>query len=437
MALRLTQKVLISCLAVTTMVGLAGCGAGSKTAEKTATKVACDFTNPPAATTINVLAYNSSAVDPFTNTMVSSCTHDNVTVKHDPIDFGGQVQKTTATLSSDTGSYDILETYSFVIPDFGSQEKLVPLDDLLAKYSDEYKLADLDPAMVQTMSYDGKLYGIPMQAQTHVMAYRKDLFDKHGITPPTTFEEMRDAAKKLQDAEGMKYPIALPWLATGDIGTAYRSALSSLGKLYVDPGTKKPTFDSEEAGTAFEEMKSLNPYMDPQVTTFDQPKVQQQLFNGTAAMGIMFSGRMIDLTKAENTKFADSFGFAAPPAVLEGGKTFGALSVDGWSIPFNTKVDKDLLFEVIGAAVSEDASKASIPAAYPARKGLDQSASPYAKAADEAIANLNEQEVQPWLPPINNATLAIVTEVVTGKTSVEDGQKEMQAAAEKVMADYK
>src|SRR4026207_162768 len=110
MALRLPQKVLISCLAVTTMVGLAGCGAGSKTAEKTATKVACDFTNPPAATTINVPAYNSSAIAPCPNTRVSSCTHDNGSVKHDPIDFGGQVQKTTATLSSDAGSYDILET---------------------------------------------------------------------------------------------------------------------------------------------------------------------------------------------------------------------------------------------------------------------------------------------------------------------------------------
>jgi multiple sugar transport system substrate-binding protein len=437
MAIRFTSKALIGCVAVATVVGLAGCGAGSKTAEKSATKVACDFTKPAAATTINVLAYNSSAVDPFTNTMVSSCTHDNVTVKHDPIDFPGQVQKTTATLSSDTGSYDILETYSFVIPDFGSKQKLLPLDELFAKYSDEYKLGDLEPAMVKAMSYDGKIYGIPMQAQTHVMAYRKDLFDKNGITPPTTFEEMQAAAKKLQDAEKMKYPIALPWLASGDIGTAYRSALSSLGKFYVDPATKKPNFTTPEAAKAFEEMKGLLPYMDPQVTTFDQPKVQQQLFNGTAAMGIMFSGRMIDLTKAENTKFSDKFAFAPPPAVLKGGKTFGSLSVDGWSIPFNTKVDKDLLFEVVSASVGEDASKASIPAAYPARKGLDQSASPYAKAADAAIANLNEQEVQPWLPPINNATLPIITEVISGKVSVADGQQKMQAAADKVMADFK
>jgi multiple sugar transport system substrate-binding protein len=418
------------------VVGLAGCGAGSKTAEKSATKVACDFTNPPQATTINVLAYNSSAVDPYTNTMVSSCTRENVTVKHDPIDFPGQVQKTTATLSSDQGSYDILETYSFVIPDFGSKQKLVALDDLFAKYSDEYKLGDLDQSMVKAMSYDGKMYGLPMQAQTHVMAYRKDLFDKNGITPPTTFEEMKAAAKKLQDAEGMKYPIALPWLASGDIGTAYRAALSSQDKFFVDPATKKPNFETPEAGKTFEEMKGLLPYMDPQVTTFDQPKVQQQLFNGSAAMGIMFSGRMIDLTKSENTKFADQFGFAPPPTVLKGGKTFGTLSVDGWSLPYNTKVDKDLLFEVIAAAVSEDASKASIPAAYPARKGLDQSASPYAKAAEAAIANMSEQEIQPWLPPINNAILPIIAEVITGKTSVEDGQKQMQAAAEKIMGDF-
>ena len=45
----------------------------------------------------------------------------------------------------------------------------------------------------------------------------------------------------------MKYPIALPWLATGDIGTAYRSALSSLGTFYVDPDTKKAELRDAEA----------------------------------------------------------------------------------------------------------------------------------------------------------------------------------------------
>ena len=33
------------------------------------------------------------------------------------------------------------------------------------------------------------------------MLYRKDIFDKHGITPPTTWAEFADAAKKLHAAD--------------------------------------------------------------------------------------------------------------------------------------------------------------------------------------------------------------------------------------------
>ena len=109
--------------------------------------------------------------------------------------------------------------------------------------------------------------------------------------------------------------------------------------------------------------------------------------------------------------------------------------MDGWSIPFNTKIDHDLLFQLLAASVSEDASKASIPAAYPARTGLDQSGSPYAAAAKEAIAGAPPAEAQPWVPPITSATTDIIGSVILGKESVENGTKAMQAAAEKVLAE--
>ncbi|HEX8488620.1 MAG TPA: extracellular solute-binding protein [Propionibacteriaceae bacterium] len=427
-------RLLAAGLLSVSLIGLSACGAGSRTGAETATKVACDFQNPEQPTTVNVLAYNSSAVDPYSNTMVSSCTHDNVTVKHDPIDFGGQVQKTTATLSGDTGSYDVIETYSFVVPDLASRNKLVPLDDLFAKYSATYKLDAIDKSLRDAMSYDGKLYGLPMQTQVLTMVYRKDLFDKNGLKPPTTFEELRTVSKKLQDSGDMKYPLALPLLASGDITTAYKAALNSLGKNFVAADKKTPEFTSPESVKAFTELKTLLPFMDPQVTTFDQPKVQQQLYNGSAAVAIMFSGRMNDLVQQKNSKLYDKFAFAAPPSVEKGGKQYGALSVDGWSIPFNTKVDHDLLFQLLAASVSEDASKASIPAAYPARTGLDQSGSPYAAAAKEAIAGAPPAEAQPWVPPMTAANTEIIASVITGKTSVEDGTKAMQAAAEKVLA---
>ena len=434
---RPNHRVLMGLGAVAASLALVACGAGSRTGAETATQVACDFANPAEATTVNVLAYNSSAVDPFTNTMVKSCTRDNVTVKHDPIDFAGQVQKTTATLAGDSGSYDIIETYGFIIGPNAAEQKLQPLDELFAKHTDKYQLGDIEQSMREGMSYDGKLYGLPMQAQMFVMAYRKDVFEKNGLKAPTTFAEMKDAAKKIQDSGEMKYPIALPWLATGDVSTQYQAALNSLGTDFVDPETREPQFTSPESIKALEEMKGLLPYMDPQVTTFDQPKVQQQMFNGTAAMAIMFSGRMNDLTLPANSKFAEQFAFAAPPAIEDGGSLFSRLSIDGWSLPANTKLDPDLLFQMMAASVSEEASTSAVPAAFPARKGaVKPDSSPYAQAAIDSIAKTEAPVTAPYVPDVSNAVISLVAQTVLGKLTVEEGAAQMQAAAEKVMEKY-
>lgn len=418
-------------LAAVGMIALSSCGAGTRTDNANSTTVSCDYTAPEGKTTVNVLAYNSSAIDPFTDTMVSSCSTDDVTLKHDPIDFGGQVTKTTATLAGDSGTYDILETYGFVIPGFAEEEKLVPLNDLWDKYADDYGLGEISESMVEGMSYDGEIYAIPMQAQMFVMAYRTDVFDDLGLEVPTTFDEMISAAEAIQ-AEGlMDYPIALPWLATSDVSTGFQAAMNSLGADFVN-ADGDVTLDGPEAKQAVEAMLALKPYMDPQVTTFDQPKVQQQMFNGTAAMSIMFSGRMIDLTLPENSKLSDSFGFAgAPKVTADADYSYNRLSIDGWSIPFNSKLDHDMLFQMMASAVSEDASTASVPAAYPAREGMvTEENSPYGAAANDSIASAMPPIVSPVLADLTNEIRPILVEILNGNVSVDDGLAQMQATGE-------
>jgi len=420
-------------LAAAGIVALTSCGAGSRTDNANSTTVSCDYTAPEGKTTVNVLAYNSSAIDPFTDTMVSSCTTDDVTLKHDPIDFGGQVTKTTATLAGDTGTYDIIETYGFVIPGFGEEGKLVPLNDLWDKYADDYGLDEISQSMVEGMSYDGDIYAIPMQAQMFVLAYRTDIFDDLGLEVPTTFDEMITAAEAIKSAGLMEYPIALPWLATADVTTGFQGAMNSLGADFVT-ADGQVTLDTPEAKQAVEAMLALKPYMDPQVTTFDQPKVQQQMFNGTAAMSIMFSGRMFDLTLDSNSKLADSFGFAgAPKITADAPYSYNRLSIDGWSIPFNTKLDHDMLFQMMASAVSEDASKASVPAAYPAREGMvTEKNSPYGAAANDSIASAMPPIVSPIAADITNEIRPILVSILNGQISVDDGLAQMQAAGEKI-----
>jgi multiple sugar transport system substrate-binding protein len=423
-------------LTAVAVLALSACGAGSKTTTATATQVTCDVPKPSSPTTVNVLAYNSSAIDPFTNTMVSSCSKNDYTLKHEPIDFPGQVQKTTATLAGASGTYDIVETYGFVIPQYGSQGKLAPLDDLFAKHADAYKLNDISKDMRAAMTYDGKLYALPMQAQMYIMAYRKDVFDQVGLKPPTTFEELKSAAKTIQDKAGIKYPIALPWLATADIVTSYDCILGSLGTNLTNFDTKTANFDKPQAKQALEEMLALKPYMDPQVTTFAQPAVQQQMYNGTAAIAIMFSGRMNDLTLEKNSKFAKNFAFAPPPKVAaDSPKLYDTLSVDGWSIPNNTALDKDALFQMIASSVSVDASKASLPAAYPARTGMvSDTSSPYAAAANVSITSAPPAEPYPWTAEVSNKITPIIANVVLGKATVDDGVTQMQQAATAAIA---
>ncbi|UYO96895.1 extracellular solute-binding protein [Microbacterium sp. M28] len=420
-------------LAAVGTVALTSCGAGSRTDNENATTVSCDYTAPEGKTTVNVLAYNSSAIDPFTDTMVSSCTTDDVTLKHDPIDFGGQVTKTTATLSGETGTYDIIETYGFVIPGLASDEKLVPLNDLYEKYADDYGLDAISESMREGMSFDGELYALPMQAQMFVMAYRTDVFEDLGLDVPTTFDEMIAAAQAIQDAGVMDYPIALPWLATSDVTTSYEAAMNSLGADFVDE-SGNVTLNTPEAKQALEALITLKPYMDPQVTTFDQPKVQQQMYNGTAAMSIMFSGRMNDLTLPANSKLADSFGFAGAPKLTSDAEfSYNRLSIDGWSIPFNTKLDHEMLFVMMASAVSEDASTASVPAAYPAREGMvTADNSPYGEAANDSIASAMPPIVNASLADITNEIRPILVDVINGKTTVDDGLAQMQAAGENI-----
>ena len=192
------------------------------------------------------------------------------------------------------------------------------------------------------------------------------------------------------------------------------------------------------AARAFTELRSLLPFMDPQVTTFAQPAVQQQMYNGSAAIAIMFSGRMKDLTEADNSRFAADFAFAPPPSVAGGDVLYNTLSVDGWAIPENTDVDRDLLFHLVAASVGPESSRAAVPGAFPAREGMvTPDSSPFARAQLESIGRASPPEPYPWTSRISNETRPVVADVLAGRTTIPDGQRQMQEIATAIVAEYR
>src|SRR5690606_11768404 len=48
----------------------------------------------------------------------------------------------------------------------------------------DYDFEDLSPGMIKDATYDGKLMGIPLNVEGPVVYYRKDLFEKCGVSFP-------------------------------------------------------------------------------------------------------------------------------------------------------------------------------------------------------------------------------------------------------------
>lgn len=62
--------------------------------------------------------------------------------------------------------------------------------------------AELNPALVNLVSQDGHVYGIPTMAYAMGLIYNRDIFQAAGLdpdAPPTTWDEVRAAAKQIAD----------------------------------------------------------------------------------------------------------------------------------------------------------------------------------------------------------------------------------------------
>jgi ABC-type glycerol-3-phosphate transport system substrate-binding protein len=86
----------------------------------------------------------------------------------------------------------------------GGQLQDLVKQNLVADTSDTWKKAVDDgnvPAdLEQYFTIDGKQYCVPLSVGYWVMYYNKKVFADHNITPPTTWQEMMDAAAKLKSA---------------------------------------------------------------------------------------------------------------------------------------------------------------------------------------------------------------------------------------------
>lgn len=364
-------------------------------------------------------------------------------------------QKVTTDIATNAGSYDVLTIGTYETPIWGKNGWLVEMSGL----PDSYDLEDVLKPVRAGLSYNGKLYALPFYAESSMLMYRKDLFAAKKITVPAqpTWDQAIGWAKQLHDPSKGVYGICLRGLPGWGENMAFLTTfINTYGGRWFDENWK-PQINSPEWKKAIGQYVELvTKYGPPGVTGNGFTENLTLTSDGKCAMWIDATVAAGFLENPKSSKVAGKMGYAKSPVAVtpngshwlwswalgipkstkhaEEAKTFIAWatskdyiklvgSTNGWvSAPPGTRYSTYSNPDYLKAAVFAKTTLDSINSADPTKPTLKPV--PYVGVQFVAI---------PEFQAIGTQVGQFIAGIVAGKTSLEDGLNQAQAAVEKTM----
>jgi len=151
-------------------------------------------------------------------------------------------------MSKPQGEYDIVVYVIMWKTEYVQRQFLTELEPLFA--DERLAMKDYDRGGIIKAYYEGlglvggprgylpgpgaKLYGIPYGAECSVLAYRKDIFAKHNLMPPRSYDEMLTAARVIKDKEAGMGGLAQRAQAGHQVTAGWLNHLSPFGGQVID-----------------------------------------------------------------------------------------------------------------------------------------------------------------------------------------------------------
>ncbi len=327
-------------------------------------------------------------------------------------------------------AYDLIE-----------QDYIVAFDDLIDGAEDEAWLNGFYPALMANGQIEGKTWGVPFQRSTIVAYYNKDMFRAAGLDAekaPSSWEELVSMGKTLtnDDAYGLMIP------STGYPYWMFQALAIQNGKEVMSDDGASTYFNDEAVVETLDFWKSLSVEhgIMPEGTV-EWGTLRQAFLEGKTAMMWHSTG---NLTAVKNNAQFD-FGVAKLPGNVRLGSPTGG---------GNFYVFKDATEEERAAALKlikfmtspEQAAEWSIatgymgvsPAAYEtdALKAYAEAFPPALVARDQlehAVAEFSTFETARVRDGLNTA----IQKALTGEATSKEALDQAQAAAERLLRDYK
>lgn len=280
-------------------------------------------------------------------------------------------------LDLETGapSYEMVQGSNQFIVELANKGLLLPLNDLIDKYRDQFGLDKIPQGMWDLVSVDGKIYSIPMVANTQHVFYNEEVLNKLGITVPKTYDEAIAACPKLIEAgyAGFQMMLSADWAWQIE----YDNVLGSLGVKPIDNTTGQPNFNSAEGVKAAQILSDIvSKCGGKTIGTYSTDDVQNAFQTGEYVLGHLWASRAAAMDDAEATT-PEVLGKVKFAPALTGGTVLGAPAyVDGYAIPAKVGVDAEKVFLAMLGATDDESQTAAAKFGGVTRSGVSNPEGP-------------------------------------------------------------
>ena len=298
------------------------------------------------------------------------------------------------------------------------------------------------PAALEAATFDGKIMGVPLAMDVVPVWYNKEVFEKYGVKPPKTWDEMLQAVETFKKNGVIPFALANKTKWTGAFYLMYFADRIGGEKLFENAVNREGSFDDPayvKAGEYIQKLVKEGAFPEGFNGLDEDTGQSRQLFySGKAAMYVMGSWFLNNI-RDENPEMEKKVAFFPFPAVPDGkgdpSNLVGGVS-PVYSISASCKYP-DLAVELLKELTSEETVKpfAENRGAIPALKGVEVD-DDFVQKLNDMVDQANYLQVyyDQTLPPELAEEHKNTTQSLFGlKMTPEEAAKAMEKKAKEIL----
>ncbi|MEL7214416.1 MAG: extracellular solute-binding protein [Pseudomonadota bacterium] len=371
-----------------------------------------------------------------------------IRVEVDQLQYLKMRERQTLELTKREGDYDLISYVVFSKADYVFADQLENLARFFMNPNladPNYDADDLIDGYVQnigvaggTKGYlpgpTGSLFGIPFGSETSVLGYRTDIFAKHGLDVPETYDELLDLACRIPELEPGMGGLASRAASGHQASHAFLLHLAPLGGRIFDDQWN-PIVNNEQGVEAAAALKRIVDCGVEGSQTFGPAEAANSFAQGQSAMfldSIAFAAGFEDETRS---RIAGNVGWAMHPMGVRRGSQTGGFGI---GIPKNAQ-NKEAAFLLMQWLTSKEADlMIAMAGGNPSRFSTYQNAElnekfPYSATFGEAL-QFADPDWRPIIPTWGKINADLGTELSKILTEDLDIQTALDGVAERTRA---